>query len=56
MAKKMGRPLKSDKPLNIDIKVRIDEDTNRKILNYAEKHGLARTEVIRKGIEKILEE
>lgn len=53
---KMGRPLKSDKPLNVEVKIRIDEDMNNQILEYAEKHNLKKVEVIRKGIEKILEE
>lgn len=56
MSAKMGRPLKSSKPLNVDIKIRIDEDTNQKLIDYAEKHGLSRTDVVRKGIEKILGE
>lgn len=52
----MGRPLKSDKPLNVEVKIRIDEDTNKRLLDYAERNSLAKTEVIRKGIELILEQ
>ncbi|AWX97001.1 TPA: CopG family transcriptional regulator [Streptococcus suis] len=56
MSAKMGRPLKSDKPLNVEVKIRIDEDTNQRLLDYAERNNLAKTEVIRKGIELILEQ
>lgn len=54
MNPKMGRP-KSDNPKNIDIKVRIDEITNKKIISYAKKYQLTRTEVIRRGIMMILD-
>lgn len=54
-SKKMGRP-KSDNPLNVDIKVRIDEKTNKKLLEYCEKHDISRTEAIRKGIDWVLKQ
>lgn len=53
---KMGRPLKSAKPLNVDIKIRIDEETNQRLKDYASRHGISRTDVVRKGIQKVLDE
>ena len=54
MSPRMGRP-KSDNPKNIDIKVRIDEETNERLKRYAGKKNLTRTEVIRQGINRILD-
>ena len=54
MSPRMGRP-KSDNPKNIDIKVRIDEETNERLKRYARKKKLTRTEVIRQGINRILD-
>lgn len=54
MSPRIGRP-KSDNPKNIDIKVRIDEETNERLKRYAEKKNLTRTEVIRQGINQILD-
>ncbi|MBO1102354.1 MULTISPECIES: CopG family transcriptional regulator [Enterococcus] len=54
MSPRIGRP-KKENPLNVDVKVRIDKETDEKIKAYAEKHELTRTEVIRKGIKLILE-
>ena len=53
MSSKLGRP-KIDNPKNIDIKVRIDQDTNKRLLKYSEKHNISRTEVIRNGIDLVL--
>lgn len=54
MSPKTGRP-KSDNPKCIDIKVRIDNEMNKKLIEYALKHNVSRTEVIRKGIELVLD-
>lgn len=54
MSPRTGRP-KADNPKNIDIKVRIDAETNRNLLKYCEENGISRTEAIRKGIELLLE-
>lgn len=51
----MGRP-KSKNPKDVDLKVRIDEATNRKLLIYCEDRGITRAEAIRQGIHKILAE
>lgn len=53
MSSKMGRPI-IGKLKNIDIKVRIDEDTNKKLLEYCEKNKINRAEAIRKGIQDLL--
>lgn len=54
MSPKTGRP-KSDNPKCVDIKVRIDNEMNKKLIEYAFKHNVSRTEVIRKGIELVLD-
>lgn len=53
MSPRTGRP-KIENPKDHDIKVRVDSETNRKIIAYAEKYGLARTEVIRRAISQFL--
>ncbi|ENY8714482.1 CopG family transcriptional regulator [Clostridioides difficile] len=55
MSSKMGRP-KVDNPKNIDVKVRFDENTHKKLLDYCEKENITRTEAIRKGVDLLLEE
>ena len=50
-----GRP-KAENPLNVDLKVRFDQDTNTRLLAYCEKHGITRTEAIRRGIHLLLEQ
>jgi len=49
-----GRP-KVDKPLTVEVKARIDVETNKKLIDYCEKNGVTRTEVVRQGIEYILD-
>ena len=49
-----GRP-KSENPKSIDIKVRIDDEMNKKLIEYAAKHNISRTEVIRTGIKMVLD-
>jgi len=46
---KIGRPVIGS-PKNIDIKVRIDEETNQELLSYCEKKGIRRAEAIRQAI------
>lgn len=55
MSPRTGRP-KSDNPKDVDIKVRVDAATNRRLIIYAEQHNVSRTEVIRRGIELVLKE
>ena len=49
----MGRP-KSDNPKDVDIKVRVDGETNQKLLEYCEQHGITRAEAIRQGIHLVI--
>lgn len=55
MSPRTGRP-KADKPLTVEVKARIDVETNDKLVEYCEKNGVTRTEVVRKGIEMVLNE
>ena len=53
LSQRTGRP-KSENPKNIDLKVRIDETTNRQLVDYCKTHNITRTEAIRMGIHLIL--
>ena len=53
--KKMGRPKKQENALSVDLKVRITEETNKKLLIYSKKNNITRAEAVRLGIEKIIE-
>lgn len=55
MSPRTGRP-KSNNPKDVDIKVRVDSETNRRLVTFAEEHNISRTEVIRRGIELVLQE
>lgn len=54
MSPRTGRP-KVDNPLCVDVKVRLDEETNDKLLEYCTSHGITRTEAIRQGIHLLLQ-
>ena len=54
MSSKIGRP-KVDNPKNVEVKIRLDNITNNKLLKYCENNNLTRTEAIRKGINLLLE-
>lgn len=54
MSPRTGRP-KIDKPKTIEVKARIDEETNEKLMKYCKENQLSRTDVVRMGIEKVLE-
>ena len=55
MSTKMGRP-KIDNPKTYDLKVRVDELTNKKIEAFAKKKNLTKAEVVRQGLYLILEQ
>lgn len=55
MSPRTGRP-KVDNPLNVDVKVRLDNTTSKKLEEYCKQHGMTRTEAIRKGIHLLLSE
>lgn len=50
----MGRP-KAENPLTIEVKARIDKETNDKLVKYCKDKNVTRTDVIRKGIKLIIE-
>ncbi len=52
-SKKIGRPIKG-KLKNVDIKVRIDEETHEKLLVYCNERGITKAEAIRELIENLL--
>lgn len=55
MSPRTGRP-KVDKPKNVDIKVRFDEEGNELLIEYCERNNITRTEAIRQAVKKLLEE
>ena len=54
MSPRTGRP-KAENPLNVDLKIRFDQETNARLIRYCEKHGIPRTEAIRRGLHMLLE-
>lgn len=54
MGTKMGRPLIGEKPLSRDIKVRVDEDTYEKLIEYSSEHNTTVAKSIREGISRML--
>ena len=55
MSPRTGRP-KAENPKSCDLKVRFDQKTNEKLLEYCAKYGVTRAEAIRRGIYMLLEE
>lgn len=53
MSPKTGRP-KLDNPKSIDVKARLDVETCEKLDKYCQKHEKTRSDVIRKGIDLVL--
>ncbi|MFQ9275018.1 MAG: plasmid partition protein ParG [Christensenellales bacterium] len=51
----MGRP-PIQNPKSEAVHVRLDSETVRRLSAYCTKHGIAKTEAIRQGIEKLLTE
>ena len=49
-----GRP--TDCKKDHDVKVRIDDDTHKKLLWYCEEHGITKAEAIRQGIHLVLQQ
>lgn len=52
--KKMGRP--TDNPKTGQVKIRLDEDTENKLITCTKKLNLTKSDVIRKGINKVYDE
>ncbi len=53
MSPRTGRP-KSEKPKTIEVKARIDEETNKRLVDYCKENSTNKTEVVRKGIDMVL--
>ena len=53
MSPRTGRP-KAEKPKTIEVKARIDEETNKRLVDYCRKNDTNKTEVVRKGIDMVL--
>ena len=50
----MGRP-KAENPLTIEVKARIDKETNEKLIRYCKDNNMTRTDVVREGIKLVIE-
>lgn len=53
IAAKIGRP-KANKPKDIKYSIRIDNETETKLISYCNKHNITKGEAIRKGIYLLL--
>lgn len=53
MSPRTGRP-KVEKPKTIEVKARIDEETNARLEKFCKENQMSRTDVVRMGIEKVL--
>lgn len=50
---KIGRP-RAKKPKTVQYSVRLDEETERRLIKYCEEHEITRMEAIRQGIHLLL--
>ena len=55
VAGNVGRP-KAENPKSIRYSIRLDEETEKKLLDYCEKHKITKGEAIRRGIHLLLAE
>ena len=55
MSPRTGRP-KAENPKSNDVKVRLDDQTTRRLDEYCSAHTLTRAEAIRQGIHLLLEQ
>ena len=53
MSPRTGRP-KAENPKNNDVKVRLDEETTKKLDDYCRENSITRAEAIRRGIHLLL--
>jgi predicted DNA-binding protein len=53
MSPKTGRPVVGNPKVN-DIKVRLDDETHEKLLEYCKENGITKAEAIRKGLHMLL--
>lgn len=54
MSPRTGRP--TDCRKDHDVKVRIDDETHKKLLEYCIEHGITKAEAIRQGIHLVLQQ
>lgn len=55
MSPRTGRP-KIDKPKDIKYSIRLDVDTEKKLVLYCQKYNISKGEAIRRGLYLLLEE
>lgn len=53
MSPKTGRP-KIDNPINIRTSVRLDAETDKKLVEYCKKNNMTKGEAIRMGVHLLL--
>lgn len=53
MSPRTGRP-KAEKPKNVDVKVRFDEESHKRLMQYCKNHNMTRTETIRKAVDLLV--
>lgn len=53
MSPRTGRP-KKDNPINIRTSVRLDAETDKKLVEYCQKNGMTKGKAIRKGVHLLL--
>ena len=53
MSPRTGRP-KAENPKSNDLKVRLDDETTKRLDEYCETHSITRAEAIRRGIHLLL--
>ena len=55
MSPKIGRP-KAENPKDIRYSIRLDTETEKKLVEYCSEHGISKGEAIRQGIQLLLAE
>lgn len=53
VTQKIGRP-KAEKPKAVYCNIRLDSETQEKLLNYCRENNITKGEAVRKGIELLL--
>ncbi len=53
MSPRTGRP-KVEKPKTVEVKARIDEETNKRLIAYCRENNVTKTDVVRQGIETVI--
>lgn len=54
MSPRIGRP-KADNPKDIDLKVRVNKNTNDALEKYSKKNNITKAETVRRGIKLLLQ-